>query len=29
MEEDKEAEIRGHMTKKQQQLLDFKLVTGP
>lgn len=29
MEEEKEAELRGRMTKKQQQLLDFKLVTGP
>lgn len=29
MEEEKEAELRGHMTKKQQQLLDFKLAMGP
>ena len=29
MEEEKEAELRGRTTKKQQQLLDFKSVTGP
>jgi len=29
MEEEKEAEIKGHTTKKQQQLLNFKTVMGP
>jgi hypothetical protein len=29
MEEEKEAKIKGNKTKKGQQLLDFKSVTGP